>query len=58
MQIPLVMAFRKRLKNRCYTNISIYKLNINEYLVRAIDPLAKTRVERIYSLGEMNKLFK
>lgn len=42
MQSPVVMAFRKRLKKRGYSDVSIKFLKKeNIYLVSAIEPLSK-----------------
>ena len=61
MQSPIVMSFRKRLKKRGYTDISIKGVTVHnkyEYIVSAIEPLAKTRVSREYSLIAMDNSFK
>ena len=39
-QNTIVMAFRKRLSKRGYTDISIYRLHGDEYQVKAREPLA------------------
>lgn len=49
----VVMAFRKRLRNRGYRNISIQCLATGLYLVSAFEPLAFTTVFRVMSLHDM-----
>lgn len=39
-QSVVVMAFRKRLKKRGYTEIRIERLDTGKYMVRALEPLA------------------
>lgn len=53
MQPPYVMSFRKRLYNRGYRDIRIYRYKIDGVLywsVSALEPLSLTRVERDCSI--------
>lgn len=55
MQPPIVMAFRKRLKKKGYTDIKIKKSKVSSnYVVTAIEPLADTECYREYCLHSMH----
>jgi ppGpp synthetase/RelA/SpoT-type nucleotidyltranferase len=57
MQNNTVMAFRKRLKNLGYTEISIKRKNYYDgffYTVSAIEPLAGVRIICEYDRNQMN----
>lgn len=43
-QDNIIMAFRKRLSKRGYTDISIYRLHADQYQVTAREPLANQTV--------------
>lgn len=63
MQNRIVLAFRKRLKKRGYRDVSIvqikyYGLFYGDYLVRAVEPLAGTLVERKCDLDYMYRAFR
>jgi len=59
MQQPTVMAFRKRLKKRGYTKISIKRIKkTGNFMVTAVEPLAGVVVSREYSLVEMYNTFR
>ncbi len=60
MQSPIVMAFRKRLKKRGYTEISIkmIKEDNQSYIVSAIEPLAHQKIIATYSIIGMCNSFK
>ena len=60
MQVTTVMAFRKRLKNRGYADISIKKVKDknNYYVISAVEPLAKVTVSVEYYVGQMNSSFR
>lgn len=56
MQNNVVMAFRKRAKNRGYTEIQIYRVE-NErdlYLISAVEPLFHRVISGKMSLLEMH----
>ena len=64
-QNATVMAFRKRLAFRGYTNISIKKLkgyrgemHPNTYQITAIEPLGKYPIITEYHITEMNNAFR
>lgn len=58
MQRTIVMAFRKRLKKRGYSEVSIVKIkDSSSYKVKAIEPLAGVFVEVEYSEVEMSHAF-
>lgn len=62
-QSTTVMAFRKRLKNHGYTNISIkeqrgYFAKPDTYNIRAIEPLGKTIIKVEYTITEMHHSFR
>lgn len=52
-QDVIVMAFRKRLRLRGYTQISIKQLRPDLYLVSAVEPLAGFGVQLEMSLFDM-----
>ena len=58
MQSSTVMAFRKRLKSRGYTDICIKRAekhsDIN-YTVTAVEPLTRAVVSCEYDLGAMHR---
>ncbi len=60
MQIPVVMAFRKRLKKRGYIDVSIYKEKGEEnlYKITAVEPLAKTVIVKLATIEYMFNSFK
>lgn len=63
MQNLIVLAFRKRLKNRGYTKVSILQIKNSKspaerYLIRAVEPLAGTLVERKCGLAYMSEAFR
>lgn len=60
MQHAILLAFRKRLKNRGYTDISIYqsKFNPQNYIVRAREPLANEVIIVEYPLLKFNELMR
>ena len=65
MQNNSIMAFRKRLKKRGYTDIKIkmsYPVKLIGdfplYYVEATEPLAKARIKVYYSVSGMNASFK
>lgn len=54
MQQVTIMAFRKRLKKRGYTEISIYRdKETGLYIVKAKEPLANAIVSCEYSIVAM-----
>ena len=64
-QNATVMAFRKRLAFRGYTEISIKKLkgyaaelNPNSYQIKAKEPLGKQTIIVTYNINEMYNTFK
>lgn len=61
MQPCYVMAFRKRLRNRGYRNISIceyWRTEGNGWLVSADEPLSGCRVEKVLSVTEILNMFR
>lgn len=63
MQDPILLAFRKRLKKRGYTNISIYRCmsltgESGYYRVTCNEPLANTYVNVVYPLVAFHKLMR
>lgn len=59
MQKPVIMAFRKRLKKRGYTDISICKeRDSDEYVVNAAEPLAHVVVTCKYTIVAMYNSFR
>ena len=63
MQSPTIMAFRKRLSNRGYTDISIkremsYHLQSFFYLVIAREPLSNSFVRCKLTISDMDKKFR
>ena len=63
MQDPILLAFRKRLKKRGYTNISIYQTDSitgekGYYRVDCNEPLANTRISAVYPLATFHKLMR
>lgn len=58
MQPTLIMAFRKRMKKRGYTNISIKLLKNGLYKVSANEPLGYVLVSVEYSLLDMRSAFR
>lgn len=59
LQSNFVMAFRKRLKKRGYTDVSIRKLkDSNEYLVTGIEPLSGAVVSRECSISFLLNAFR
>lgn len=58
MQDNIVMAFRKRLKNAGYKDISIYKMYGDKYQVQAREPLAGTMVSVTYPRIQLHYLFR
>lgn len=59
MQDTIVMAFRKRLKKRGYSEISIYKrADGAAYDVTAREPLTGAKVSGIFTLSDMYRKFK
>lgn len=53
-QDVVVMAFRKRLKNRGYICISIKRLSSGNFLVSAVEPLAGFGVQVEMSIVDMH----
>jgi hypothetical protein len=61
MQLPVIMAFRKRLKNWGYTEISIKRVdknNAQNYTVKAVEPLSGTTVSCEKNIVSMHHLFR
>ena len=60
MQNTILLAFRKRLKNRGYTNISICRCkdHNNCYVCTCNEPLSNTPVRCEYSLEIYSKLMR
>lgn len=62
MQDKILLALRKRLSKRGYTNIHIYKATgtIEEeiYRISAVEPLAKKEVETEVSIIQANYLMR
>lgn len=60
MQNKILLSFRKRLKNRGYTEISIYqsKYNPQNYIVRAREPLSNQFITCEYPLLKFNELMR
>lgn len=59
MQNRVVMAFRKRCKNRGYREISIrYDKEKKSYLVLAVDPLAGIPVSCYFTIEAMHYKFR
>lgn len=59
MQNVVILAFRKRLKKRGYSNVSICKVKDSEnYLVTAIEPLAGIQVSCEYDIFAMRDGFR
>ncbi len=60
MQHRILLAFRKRLKNRGYTEISIYqsKFYPQNYIVRAREPLSNQFITCEYPLLKFNELMR
>lgn len=62
MQNTIIMAFRKRLKNRGYKNVSIKIIkegeNKGKYIVTAEEPLSYTNITKICDEYFMNTKFK
>lgn len=60
MQHRILLAFRKRLKNRGYTNISICRSKTiqDNYIVTAREPLANVKVSIEYSLSTFSHLMR
>ncbi len=60
MQNKILLSFRKRLKNRGYNEISIYqnKLNPQNYIVRAREPLSNQFITCEYPLLKFNELMR
>jgi len=59
MQDTVIMAFRKRLKKRGYTEISIKKIKDSaNYIVTAIEPLARLEVSIEYPIVGMHHSFR
>ena len=55
MQPNEVMAFRKRLKNRGYIDISIKKMEADTYSVSLVEPFAQTTIKRIMTCLDMHR---
>lgn len=66
MQSPVLLAFRKRLKNRGYTQISIKRCNKPDdvidnddyYCVTAVEPLAGAEVSLISALTSFHSMMR
>lgn len=60
MQHRILLAFRKRLKNRGYTEISIYqsKFHPQNYIVMAREPLSNQFITCEYPLLKFNELMR
>lgn len=59
LQKPWIMAFRKRLKKRGYTDVSIRKIKDTElYLVTGVEPLASSVISRECSVSFMVNSFR
>ena len=65
MQNHVILAFRKRLRKRGYTDISIFQVKhpltrrfTGNYLVRAVEPLSGISVTRECSLEYMDHAFR
>lgn len=61
MQHRILLAFRKRLKNRGYTEISIYQSKFhpqNYYIVRVREPLSNQFITCEYPLLKFNELMR
>ena len=54
----VVMAFRKRLKLRGYTDISICISGSDGYLISAVEPLSGKRVSVVRDIGFMVDSFR
>lgn len=62
-QNKTIMAFRKRLKNAGYTEITIYKIYkngkwTNEYEIQANEPLGDTRIKIKLHEIDLHKKFR
>lgn len=65
MQNHIILAFRKRLKKRGYTDISVFQVKhpltrrfTGNYLVRAVEPLSGVAVSRECTLEYMDYAFR
>jgi hypothetical protein len=61
MQPTYVMAYRKRLKKRGYSNVSIKRVvrsKDDAYLVTAVEPLSGQRVQQIVDAVIMHNSFR
>lgn len=65
MQNCIILAFRKRLKKRGYTDISVFQVKhpltrrfTGNYLVRAVEPLSGVAVSRECTLEYMDHAFR
>ena len=65
MQNRVILAFRKRLRKRGYTDISVFQVKhpltrvfTGKYLVRAVEPLSGISVTRECSLDYMDHAFR
>lgn len=60
MQNKILLSFRKRLKNRGYTEISIFqsKYNPQNYIVRTREPLSNQFITCEYPLLKFNELMR
>jgi len=63
MQCAVVMAFRKRLKNVGYRDISIKQVRnegipTSEYTVTAVEPLGGIKIQVYFTLAMMDHAFK
>lgn len=65
MQCPVLLAFRKRLSNRGYTDIHIRravdddgKIKPDRYVVTAVEPLSETVVSVEYSVIHLANMFR
>lgn len=65
MQDCVVMAFRKRLRFRGYSDISICiardnddKRMLDKYVVQAVEPLAGVLISALYSKEKMHNSFR
>lgn len=57
-QNNIVMAFRKRLKKRGYSDVSIFRLRSGRYRVSAVDPLVGILLVKFFTLEELNQMMR
>lgn len=58
MQDKILLALRKRLSKRGYTNIHISKEKEDIYKICAVEPLSKKEVETYASIIQANNLMR